>query len=144
MRPQNGLRQVGKSGKSRKVCNGSGSWAKENEILKNFMLQGSQSTGKYTTSKCSYILKSTSYLATLAYMPSPHSFSIGNNNWMAWPTSLHPAPTNAPQQASFPSPAHYYLARHWFSGARNAMNFVCRKSKIREKTDLGARGRRQS
>ena len=44
---------------------------RENEILKNFMLQGSQSTGKYTTPKRSYILKSTSYLAPLAYMPSP-------------------------------------------------------------------------
>ena len=30
------------------------------------------------------------------------------------------------------------------SGARNAMNLVCRKSKIREKTDLGAWGRRQA
>ena len=57
----NGPRQVGKPGKSQKVCDGSGSWAKENEILKNFMLQGFQSTGKCTTSKRSYILKSTSY-----------------------------------------------------------------------------------
>ena len=52
-------------------------------------------------------------------------------------------PTLRPQ-ASFPSPTHYYLARHWCSGARNAMNLVCRKSKIRERTDLGARGRRQA
>ena len=34
----------------------------ETEILKNFMLQGSQSTGKYTTPERSYILKCTSYL----------------------------------------------------------------------------------
>ena len=60
--------------------------------------------------------------------------------------SLHPASTNATTQASSPPPTHYYLARHWCSGARprNAMNLVCRKSKIREKTGLGARGRIQA
>ena len=49
-------------------------------------------------------------------------------------------------QASSPPPPHYYLARHRCSGARprNAMNLVCLKSKIREKTGLGAWGRRQA
>ena len=37
-----------------------------------------------------------------------------------------------------PFPTHYYLARHWCCGA---INLVWRKSKIREKTDLGAWGR---
>ena len=70
-----------KSG-NRKVCDGSGSWARENEILKNFMLQGSQSTGKYTTPKRSYILKSTSYLTPLAYMPSPiHAVLVTITGW---------------------------------------------------------------
>ena len=35
-------------------------------------------------------------------------------------------------------------SRHWCSGARNAMNLVCRSSKVREKTDLGAWGRTQA
>ena len=47
-------------------------------------------------------------------------------------------------QASYPSPTHYYLARHWCSGARNAMNLVCGTSKVREKTDVGAWGRTQA
>ena len=63
---------------------------------------------------------------------------------MAQPASLHPAPKNATPQASYPSPTHYYLARHWCSGARNALNLVCRTSKVRQKTDLGAWGRRQA
>ena len=70
--------------------------------------------------------------------------TIGNNYWMAQPASLHPAPKNATPQASYPSPTHYYLARHWCSGARNALNLVCRTSKVRQKTDLGAWGRRQA
>ena len=41
-------------------------------------------------------------------------------------------------------PTHCYLARHWCSGARIAMNLVCRTSKVREKTDLGAWGRTQA
>ena len=65
---------------------------------------------------------------------------------MAQPTSLYPASTNAATQTSSPPPTHYYLARHWCSGARprNAMNLVCRKSKIIEKTGLGAWRRRQA
>ena len=65
---------------------------------------------------------------------------------MAQSASLHPASTNATTQASSPPPTHYYLARHWCSGARprNAMNLVCRKSKIREKTGLEAWERRQT
>ena len=59
---------------------------------------------------------------------------------MAQPASLHPASTNATTQTSSPPPTNYYLARHWCSGTRprNAMNFVCLKSKIREKIGLGA------
>ena len=65
---------------------------------------------------------------------------------MTQPASLHPASTNATTQASSPPPTHYYLARYWCSGARprNAMNLVCRKSKIGEKTGRGARGRIQA
>ena len=70
--------------------------------------------------------------------------TIGNNNWMAQPASLHPAPNNETPQASYPSPTHYYLARHWCSRARNAMNLVCGTSKVREKTDLRAWGRTQA
>ena len=115
---------------------GSGRWARENEILRNFMLQGSQSTGKYTTPECSYILKCTSYLAPLAYMLSPiHAVLVIITGWHNQPHfTLLPTPR---PQASFPSPTHYYLARHWCSGARNAMNLVCRKSEITENTDLG-------
>ena len=108
------------------------------------MLQGSQSTGKYTTTERSYILKCTSYLAPLAYyMPSPiHAVLVIITGWHNQPHFIL-LPTPRPQ-ASFPSPTHYYVARHWCSGARNAMYLVCRKSKIREKTDLGAWGRRQA
>ena len=129
-----------KSGKSRKVCDRSGSWARENEILTNFMLQGSQSTGKYNTPERFYILKCTSYLVPLAYMPSPiHAVLVIITGWHNQPHfTLLPTPR---PQVSFPSPTHYYLARHWYSGARNAMDLVCRKLKIREKTDLGAWGR---
>ena len=65
---------------------------------------------------------------------------------MALSASLHPASTNATTQASSLPPTHYYLARHWCSGARPryAMNLVCRKSKIREKTGLEAWERRQT
>ena len=107
------------------------------------MLPGSQSSGKYTTPERSYILKCTSYLAPLAYMPSPiHAVLVIITGWQNQPHFIL-LPTPRPQ-ASFPSPTHYYLARHWCSGARTAMNLVCRKSKIREKTDLGAWGRRQA
>ena len=94
------------------------------------MLQGSQSTGKYTTLERSYILKCTSYLAPLAYMPSPiHAVLVIITGWHNQPHfTLLPTPC---PQASFPSPTHYYLARHWCNGARNA-------------TDLGAWGRRQA
>ena len=97
------------------------------------MLQGSQSTGKYTTPERSYILKCTSYLAPLAYMPSPiHAVLVIITGWHNQPhMTLLPTPR---PQASFPSATHYYLARHWCSGARNAMNLVCQKSKIRGKT----------
>ena len=107
------------------------------------MLQGSQSTGKYTTPERSYILKCTSYVALLTYMPSPiPALLVIITGWHNEPHfTLLPTPR---PQASFPSPTHYYLARHWCSGARNAMNLVCRKSKIREKTDLGAWGRRKA
>ena len=96
--------------------------------------------GKYNTPERSYILKCTSYLAPLAYMPSPiHAVSVIITGWHNQPHfTLLPTPR---PQVSFPSPTHYYFARHWCSGARNAMNLVCRKSKIREKTDLGAWGR---
>ena len=112
------------------------------------MLQGSQSTGKYTTPERSYILKCTSYLAPLAYMPSPiHAVLVKITGWHNRINQPHFTLLPTPRrQASFPSPTHYYLARHWCSGARNAMNLVCRKSKIRfrEKTNLGAWGRRQA
>ena len=65
---------------------------------------------------------------------------------MAQPASLQPASANAKTQTSSPPPTHYYLARQWCSDAspRNAMNLVCRKSKIIEKSCLGAWGRRQA
>ena len=133
MRLQNNNSEMvtAKSGKSRKVCNGSGSWARENEILKNFMLQSSQSTGKYTTPERSHILKCTSYLVPLANMPSPiHALLVIITGWHNQPHfTLLPTPR---PQASFPSHTHCYLARLWCSGARKAMNLVCQKSKIRE------------
>ena len=107
------------------------------------MLQGSQSKVKYTTPERSYILRCTHYLAPLAYMPSPnHAVLVIITGWHNQPHfTLLPTPR---PQASFPSPTHYYLARHWCTGARNAMNLICRKSKIKEKTDLGAWGRKQA
>ena len=134
--------KLGNQEKVGKFVMGWKGWARENEILKNFMLQGFQSTGKYTTPERSYSLKCTSYVAPLAYMPSPiHAVLVIITGWYNQPHFIL-LPTPRPQ-ASFPSPTHCYLARHWCSGARNAMNLVCRKSKIREKTDLGAWGRTQ-
>ena len=116
-------------------------------MLKIFMLQGSQSTGKYATLKHSYILKSTSYLglAVSAVGPRialPHSCSrllVKTAGWHNQPhfTLLPPIQHHRP-------PTHSYLSRHWCTGARNAMNLVGRKSKVREKNDLGAWGRRQA
>ena len=95
------------------------------------MLHDSQSTGKYTTPIRSYVLFSTSFLGLAVSavgldLSSPIHTVLVKNNWMAQPASLHPASTNATTQASSPPPTHYYLARHWCSGARprNAMNLV--------------------
>ena len=76
-------------------------------------------------------------------MPSPiHAVLVIITGWHNQ-SHFTLLPTPRPQ-ASFPSPTHYYLARHWCSGARNVMKLICQKSKIREKTDLGALGRRQA
>ena len=76
-------------------------------------------------------------------MPSPiHAVLVIITGWHNQPHfTLLPTPR---PQASFPSLTHYYFARHWCRGARNAMNLICQKSKIREKTDLEAWGRRQA
>ena len=101
---------------------------------------------KYLKISCSYVLKSTSYLgldlSTPARAVLPLLVII--TGWHNQPhfTLLHPAPNNATPQASYPSSTHYYLDRHCV--ARNAMNLVCRTSKVREKTDLGAWGRTQA
>ena len=130
-------------GKSRKVGEGSGSWTRENEILKNFMLQGSQSTGKYATPERSYILKCTNYLVPLAYMPSPiHAILVIITGWHNQP-HFNLLPTPRPQ-ASFPSPPHYYLARLWCSGARKAMNLVLPKIKDQRKDQPRGLGKETS
>ena len=71
----------------------SGSQTRENEILKNFMLHGSQSTGKHTTPKRSYVLKCTSFLGLAVSVGPrfviPHSCSIGNELMI---TGLHNQP----------------------------------------------------
>ena len=116
-------------------------------MLKIFMLQGSQSTGKCTTLKRSYILKSTSYLglAVSAVGPRiglPHSCSRLLVKTAGWHNQPHF--TLLPPMQHHRPPTHSYLDRHWCTGARNAMNLVGRKSKVREKNDLGAWGRRQA
>ena len=70
------------------------------------MLQGSQSTGKYTTPKRSYILKSTSYLAPLAYMPSPiHAVLVTITGWHNQPhfTLLPPMQHDRPPSLPLPT-----------------------------------------
>ena len=101
---------------------------------------------KYLKISCSYVLKSASYLG-LAFSPVGLDLSSPAHAVLpllviitGWHNQPHFTLLSTPQ-ASYPSPTHYYLVRHWCSGARNAMNLVCRTSKIRGKTDLGAWGR---
>ena len=106
---------------------------------------------KYLKISCSYVQKSTSYLglsvsAVGLDLSSPaHAvlpLLVIISGWHNQPHfTLLPT---MELQASYPSPTHYYLARHWYSGARNAMNLVCRASKVREKTDVGAWVRTQA
>ena len=105
---------------------------------------------KYLKISCSYVLKSTSYLGLaisaidLDLSSSAHAvlpllvIITGWHNqphFTLLPTMEHLRPTTL----QYP-----LLARHWCSGARNAMNLVCGTSKVREKTDLGAWGRTQA
>ena len=110
-----------KLGKSLKFFDGSGSRTRENE---SYLGLAVSAVGLD--------------LSSLAHAVLPLLVII--TGWHNQPHfTLLPTP-----QASYPSPTHYYLVRHWCSGARNAMNLVCRTSKVREKTDLGAWGRTQT
>ena len=102
----------------------------------------------YLKISCSYVLKSTSYLGLAVSevgldLSSPaHAILpllVIINGWHNQPHF-----TLLPTMQHLRPPTHYYLARHWCSGARIAMNLVCRTSKVREKTDLGAWGRTQA
>ena len=103
---------------------------------------------KYLKISCSYVLKSTSYLglavsAVCLDLSSPAHAVLpllviitGWHNqpyFTPLPTMQHLRPPTLPLPASI-----------WCSGARNSMNLVCRTSKVREKTDLGAWGRTQA
>ena len=108
---------------------------------------------KYFKLSCSYVLKSTSYLGLAVTAVGLDSSSTAHavlpllviiTGWhnqphfTLLPTMQHLRPS------TFPLPTTYYLVRHWCSGVRKAMNLVCRKSKVREKTDLGPWGRTQA
>ena len=109
-------------------------------------LQISQSTGKYTTPKTFlrpkiYKLLRPAVSAVGLDLPSSiHAVGIGNKNWMAQPASLHPVQQHRPPPLSLPTTILLGLC----SGAKNAVNLVCPKSKIREKTDLGTWERSQA
>ena len=103
---------------------------------------------KYLKISCSYVLKSTSYLGLAV---SAVGLDLSSPALAVLPlfviiTGWHNQPhfTLLPTMQHLRPPTHYYLARHWCSGAKNAMNLVCRTSKVREKTDQGAWGRTQA
>ena len=96
---------------------------------------------KYLKISCSYLRKSTSYLGLAvsavgldlsspahAVLPLLVIITGWHNqpHFTLLPTMEHLRPPTLPN-------IHYYLARHWCSGARNAMNLVCGTSKVREK-----------
>ena len=71
-------------------------------------------------------------------LPYPiHAVWVIVNEWHNQPHFTLLPPLQHHRPPTLP-PTHYYLARHWCCGA---INLVWRKSKIREKTDLGAWGR---
>ena len=109
----------------------------------------------YLKISCSYVRKSTSYLGLAVSgvgldLSSPPAHAIlpllviiigwhNQPHFTLLPTMQHLRPP------TLPLPTTILLgSRHWCSGARNAMNLVCRTSKVREKTDLGAWGRTQA
>ena len=102
----------------------------------------------YLKISCSYVLKSTSYLGLTV---SEVGLDLSSPAHAILPLLLiiigwHNQPhfTLLPTMQHLRPPTHNYLARHWCSGARIVMNLVCRTSKVREKTDLGAWGRTQA
>ena len=101
----------------------------------------------YLKISCSYVLKSTSYLGLAVSevgldLSSPAHAILPLLVIIGWHNQPHF--TLLPTMQHLRPPTHCYLARHWCSGARIAMNLVCRTSKVREKTDLGAWGRTQA
>ena len=100
---------------------------------------------KYLKISCSYVLKSTRYLGLAVGL----DFSFPAHAvlpLLVIITWWHNQPhfTLSQQCNTSGPPTHYYLAKHSCSGAMNAMNLVCRTSKVRQKTDLGAWGRTQA
>ena len=102
---------------------------------------------KYLKISCSYVLKSTSYLGlavsavgldlsspTHAVLP----LLVIITGWHNQPHFTLPPTMQHHRPPTLPLPTTILLS----SGAMNAMNLVCRTSKVREKTDLEAWGRR--
>ena len=115
---------------------------------KNFILHGSQPTGKYTTPKRSYVLKSTSFLG-LAVSAIGLDLSFPLHAVLVLITGWHNQPHFTllpPMQQHRPPPLPLPTTILLGSGARprNAMKLVCQLSKIREKIGLGTWGRRQA
>ena len=108
---------------------------------------------KYLKISCSYVLKSTSYLglavsAVGLELSSPaHAvlpLLVMITGWHNQPPFTLSQQCNTSGLLPFPLPTNNYFARHSCSGARNAMNLVCRTSKVIQKTDLGAWGRTEA
>ena len=111
--------------------------------------EAGQGKMKFLKISCSYVLKSTSYLGLaisavgLAYSSPAHAVLpvlVMITRWHNQPQFTLLPTTQHLRPPTLPLPTIILLG----SGARNAMNLVCRTSKVREKTDLGAWGRTQA
>ena len=109
---------------------------------------------KHLKISCSYVLKSTSYLGLAASavcldLSSPAHAVLpllviitgwhNQPHFTLLPTMQHLRPPTLPLLTSILLGTGAVVL-----GSRNAMNLVCRTSKVREKTDLGAWGRTQT
>ena len=101
---------------------------------------------KYLKISCSYVLKSTSFrgLAVGLDLSSPaHAVLLLFIIITGLPNQPHFTLLSTMQHLrppTLPLPTTILLG----SGARNAMNLVCRTSKVREKIDIGAWGRTEA
>ena len=112
VRLRNGPRQVGKSGKIRKVFDGSGKWNTLKFHVAGFPVNRKiYNTRTFLHPKIYKLLSAVGLYALR--LPPIHAVLVIITGWHKHP---HFTLLQTPRpQASFPSPSptHYYLARHW-------------------------------